>query len=243
VLTLNIGSAAAPRAASIDTWLADQRADVIVLTETSGGDGTQVLRAGLESRGYAVHGVTPRGDRGALVASKLAVVESIDTCLDVSLPHRACGVMLDTDPQIAVFGVYVPSRDRSTIKVERKRAFIDSLLTGLRALPDDVRSRCLLVGDYNVVSRDHDPPKRGYFPYEYAMLEELDAMNLRAAHELLGAPHPHSWIGRTGAGYLYDYVHVGEALHRQLRSCHYLHEVREQRLSDHAAVRATWRLG
>ncbi|WP_163508367.1 hypothetical protein [Fodinicola acaciae] len=49
----------------------------------------------------------------------------------------------------------------------------------------------------------------------------------------------YSWIGRTNDGYRYDYFHVGAALSDRIASCAYLHETREQRLTDHAAVTLT----
>ena len=53
-----------------------------------------------------------------------------------------------------------------------------------------------------------------------------------------GAPNEqaYSWIGRTGDGYRYDYFHVGRALAERIQACLYLHETRERKLTDHAAV-------
>ena len=50
----------------------------------------------------------------------------------------------------------------------------------------------LLVGDYNVVSRAHEPRLPGFFAYEYAMHDELERIGFAAAHELCG-----SFISRT----------------------------------------------
>jgi exodeoxyribonuclease III len=46
----------------------------------------------------------------------------------------------------------------------------------------------------------------------------------------------HSWIGRKGAGYRYDYAFVSAGLVPYLVDCEYVHEPRELGLSDHAAV-------
>jgi exodeoxyribonuclease-3 len=160
--------------------------------------------------------------------------------LDVTLPWRTVGVILDTCPELAVVGVYVPSRDRSPAKIARKRAFISSFLQGLRALPAKLRKHLLIAGDYNVISRRHDPPRKGYFSYEYAMHEVLEDLGFAAAHELGGdGHHPYSWVGRTGDGYLYDYVHLSGGLHSRLDACEYVQDTRYRRLSDHAAVAFT----
>ena len=158
------------------------------------------------------------------MATRVPVIEALDRQLGVTLPWRAAGVVLNTAPRVGLVGVYVPSRDRSDVKVARKEAFIASLLDGLGALPQDMRSHLLLVGDYNVVRRDHEPRITGHFPYEYAMHDRLEAFGFSPAHEILGRiEQQHSWIGRTGNGYLYDYVHVGTQLHARVQRSAYLH--------------------
>jgi len=52
----------------------------------------------------------------------------------------------------------------------------------------------------------------------------------------------HSWIGRSGNGYRFDYFHVGPALVDSIAGCSYLHEPRELKLTDHAAAVLTLRI-
>lgn len=167
----------------------------------------------------------------------------ICSSLDVTLPWRTAGILLDTSPVLAVIGVYVPSRDRSPAKITRKENFINSFLSALTGLPRQIRESLVIAGDYNVVSRRHNPARKGYFTYEYEMHETLENLGLTAAHELHdNGLHPYSWIGHTGDGYLYDYVHIAGALRSRISTCEYLHATREQRLSDHAAVAFSCRL-
>lgn len=238
-LTLNIGAASTRRATAILEWLSRREDDVVALTETSAGHGTALLADGLAERGYrtraAAWGATR--DRGVLLAVRASAGEVLDDDLSVTLPWRTAGLVLTTSPQIAFLAVYVPSRDRSDIKIERKRAFIRSLLEGLAGLPDDLRARVVILGDYNTVSRRHRPKLPGFLAFEYGLHDELAALGFAAAHELAGAAAtPASWIGRTGTRYLYDYAHVGRSLHARTMSCEYLHETRDLGLSDHAAV-------
>jgi exodeoxyribonuclease-3 len=237
LLTFNISVAAEPRAGRILRWLRRRRDDVIVLSETNDGPGTRLLRAGLEGGGYKTFATVDGRERGVVIATLLPVRGTLGD-VSVTLPCRAQGIVLDTSPQLAVLGVYVPSRDRSPEKVERKERFISSLLESIEALPGPLRRNLLLLGDYNAVARHHDPALPGFFPYEYDFHDELAHLGLGAAHEVkpYGAAHPHSWIGRTGIGYLYDYAHLGEGLEPRLQRCQYLHGPRQQRLSDHAAL-------
>jgi len=160
------------------------------------------------------------------------------------LPWRIAAVRLAIEPSVTVLGIYVPSRDRSPAKVARKQKFIRSFLQSLAGLPPRTRRSLVIAGDYNVVSRRHMPPRPGFFPYEYEMHETLEELGFVSSHEIISRrKHPHSWIGRTGDGYLYDYIHVGEALQDRLDLCRYVDVTRARRLSDHLAVAASWRLG
>jgi exodeoxyribonuclease-3 len=244
LLTFNIGAAAPARAGAILRWLGSRSDDMIVLTETSGGAGTELLADGLRSRGFAVRCTHEPGERGVLLATRIPIARDFADAFAVTLPCRTSAVVLDTRPkQIALVGVYVPSRDRSDVKVARKEAFISSFLASLRDLPSAQRERLVVVGDYNTVARRHAPRLPGFFPWEYALHDRLEEIGLRAAHELRPRrAQPHSWIGRTGLRYLYDYVHVGGRLHEAVERCEYLHGPRERRLSDHAAVAVRLRI-
>jgi exodeoxyribonuclease-3 len=236
-VTLNIGVAASPRAARILKWLARRADDVVVLTETNGGDGSKALINGMLERGYIIQATPTGSDRGVVVASRVPVVKAIEQFGAVTLPWRVGAITLDTEPRVNVVGVYVPSRDRSAFKVARKREFIASFMDSVRALTTPVRQRLLIVGDLNVIPRRHQPRYGTFFPYEYAMHDQLEDLGFAAAHDLRSRrAHPHSWIGRTGNGYLYDYVHVGEGLQPHVERCMYLHAARLSGLSDHAAV-------
>lgn len=210
---------------------------MVVLTETSPGPGTALLGDGLRISGYEVYGDCAQGDRGVIVAARPPVEHDVRCKQAITLPSRAVCVGLPLDPPLAVLGLYVPSRDRSPAKVERKSAFLESLLGFLGQLPAAQRDSLLLVGDFNVVSRAHEPPLRGYFDFEYGLFETLEEFGFRAAHELRPRQaFPHSWIGRNGAGYLYDYVFAGAALRDRIARCTYMHGPRQTGLTDHAGL-------
>jgi exodeoxyribonuclease III len=237
VTTLNVGAAAPVRAQALLSWLRRRGSDVLVLSETSSGPGTDLLAAGLRDSGYQVVGACDLRDRGVLIAARGAVLERSVVSAAVTLPSRAVCVELGGSTPLNIMGVYVPSRDRSPAKIKRKREFIRSLLSCLESMKPEVRDSLLIVGDFNVVPRHHDPPLRGYFQFEYEFFDSLQNLGFALAHELRpSASFPHSWIGRTGTGYLYDYIFVGGALRDTITKCQYLHGPRETRLTDHAAV-------
>jgi exodeoxyribonuclease-3 len=185
-----------------------------------------------------VHTPDASGDRGTAIVSRVRVAEALaEPFAGVSIPGRVAAVTLDTAPSVAVLGVYVPSRDRSADKTEKKQRFIGSLLAALDDLPDELRDRLAIGGDYNVIARTHQPLHPGFLPFEFGMLEALETHGFVDAHEQCApGEQAYSWIGRTGDAYRYDYFHVGRGLAERIDGCMYLHETREQRLTDHAAV-------
>ncbi len=241
VLTLNVQAAALPRAGRLAAWLETRDDHIVVLTETSNGPGTAHLLDGSRSAGLTVaHSRSPDGDRGCAIISRLPTTARPDLLGGVSLPGRALAVTIDAEPAVTVVGLYVPSSDRAPDKVTKKRAFLSSVLDALRSMGDRQRAHLLLAGDYNVISRDHQPRYPGFLPFEYDFLDALTQLGLTDAHQRL---HPgvqaHSWIGRGGNGYRFDYLHTGAALTTHLAACDYLHQPREQKLTDHAAVAAS----
>ncbi|GAA0399217.1 hypothetical protein Acor_21520 [Acrocarpospora corrugata] len=173
------------------------------------------------------------------VEPALAAGQGRPPALDqVSIPGRVAVAVLDTDPRTWFLSVYVPSRDRGADKTTRKEMFVGSLLKLLAELPAGPHDHLVIGGDYNVIPADHDPLHPGFLPFEFGLLDTLHARGFVDAHRHC-APgvQAYSWIGRTGAGYRYDYFHVGSALSGRIQACEYLHEPRELGLTDHAAVR------
>ncbi|MDG4793074.1 endonuclease/exonuclease/phosphatase family protein [Micromonospora sp. WMMD1082] len=244
ILTVNIQATSRRRAEPLLRWLADRPEHVLLLTETSNGDGTAYLLDHFRRAGCHVHHPTLDKDRGAALISRMPVTIRPDIAARLSIPGRAVAATIHTNPAVTVLGIYVPSSDRAPAKVERKRAFLASLTDTLNHLPADERAHLVLGGDYNVITRDHQPPYPGvWLPFEYALFDALTAVGLTDAHHHLtpGIPH-HSWYGRAGNGYRFDYLHVGTALRDRLHSGSYLQEPRDQRLTDHAAVTLTLNL-
>ncbi len=244
VLTLNVQAAALPRARRLLAWLDARDDSLIILTETSNGPGTTYLLEQCRAAGlHVIHTPSPDGDRGCAIVSRLPTTARPDLIAGITLPGRAVAVTVNTDPAITVLGLYVPSSDRAPTKVAKKRTFLTSVVDGLRGLTADQRAHSIIGGDYNVISRDHQPRYPGFLSFEYEFLDALEQLDLADAHQRLHpATQAHSWIGRRGNGYRFDYLHTGAALTPYLASCNYLHYPREHQLSDHAAVTATLRL-
>jgi exodeoxyribonuclease-3 len=244
LITVNVGAPSLDRAQRQLRWLAARPEDVLVLTETKAIAGSQFLADAFTAAGYAVtfpdHAP---GELGVMIVSKLATrPDPLGAALDY-LPARAAGVVVDTtDGPLRIVGAYVPSRDASADKTERKKTWIQRFSHALDATADD--APLLLLGDLNVLEPTHTPPHRGQFaPFEYAFYTDLT--NRHDLLDLFRHLHPdrveHSWARQPELGYRYDHAHGSRVLAERLTACEYVHETREvgpdsSRLTDHSGL-------
>jgi exodeoxyribonuclease-3 len=96
----------------------------------------------------------------------------------------------------------------------------------------------ILLGDLNILEPDHRPHYPFFAPFEYNFYRALtgDHGLIDAYRQLQPDQVEHSWVGRTGDGYRYDHAVCSPALRRRLAACHYLHQPRHDRISDHSAL-------
>ncbi|OMI33551.1 endonuclease/exonuclease/phosphatase [Streptomyces sparsogenes] len=237
VLTFNLNNPGRERAERQLEYLATRPEPVLVLTETADSVGCDLLETKFRAAGYEVVFPRPpvRGERGAMIVSRLAARSGLPGLS--YLPHRAVSVTVDTEEgPVDIVGLYVPSRDASPAKTERKTRFLDACSA---ELPSGAVGARLILGDFNVLEPTHIPRYRFFKPFEYRFYGWFAETGYVDAFRTL---HPdaleYSWVGRTGDGYRYDHAHVSARLATRLRCCSYIHEVRTgpDRLTDHSAL-------
>lgn len=236
VLTFNLNNPSPERAERQLAWLAARPEHVLVLTESVASKGCRLLAERFTAAGYAVDfPEPPAGERGVMIVSRLPLVGS-PPCAVGYLPHRVPAVTVKTaDGPLDVIGLYVPSRDATPAKTERKRRFLAACRAGFP--PDGAPPARLVLGDFNLLEPTHQPHYRFFQPFEYAFYMWLGDVGYRDAFRLL---HPtaaeYSWVGRTGDGYRYDHAFTSASLVDQVTECAYVHEPRIERLTDHSAL-------
>ncbi|WP_237773944.1 endonuclease/exonuclease/phosphatase family protein [Actinosynnema sp. ALI-1.44] len=161
VMTVNVGAPSLDRAQQQLRWLAARREDVLVLTETKATPGSKFLAEAFAATNHAV--VFPEhapGELGVMIVSRLHITpDPLNTQMSY-LPARAAGVIVDTTTgPVRVIGAYVPSRDSSLAKTERKKTWIQHLHQALNQTASD--APLLLIGDLNVIEPTHTPSHRG----------------------------------------------------------------------------------
>ncbi|MFD9701549.1 endonuclease/exonuclease/phosphatase family protein [Lentzea sp. NPDC059081] len=243
LLTVNVGAPSLDRAQRQLRWLAARPEEVLVLTETKATAGSEFLAQAFSSAGYSVtFPEHSKGELGVMIVSKLATeLDPLGAALDY-LPARAAGVVVDTDSgPLRIVGAYVPSRDASVEKTERKKTWIDRFHTALDRTASN--APLLLLGDLNVLEPGHQPAHRGQFAqFEYAFYDALTERHRLT--DLFRTLHPqlveHSWARRPELGYRYDHAHGSPALVEHLLNCDYVHETRKNadgsRLTDHSGL-------
>jgi len=239
--TLNISGPSVARAQQLALFLAELDADVVVLTETRDNEGTRTLLNWCRSEGYLVTGALPASsrERGVAVARRVGSA-SAPVAVEIDLPHRLVIDDLGEDLSLTLVAAYVPSRDASAPKVERKRRFLRQMARTLQGFAAD--QRVVLMGDLNVISRSHLPKYSAFKAWEYDALEQIaDAGFTDVYADLNPEVQVYSWIGRTGLGYRYDYAFVSPGLMDVVESCEYIQEPRKRGITDHAAVVLTMR--
>lgn len=244
LLTVNVGAPSLDRAQRQLRWLAGRDDDVLVLTETKASAGSRHLLDAFTAAGYAVcfpdHAP---GDLGVMIVSKPACTPDPLGAAMAYLPARVAAIVVETsEGPLRIAGAYVPSRDSSLDKTERKKTWIQQFQAALGQTASDVPF--LLLGDLNVLEPSHQPAHPGQFaPFEYAFYT-----GLTRAHGLLDLYrhlHPdrveHSWARQAHLGYRYDHAHGSRVLIQHLDACEYVHDARATqpdgtRLTDHSGL-------
>jgi exodeoxyribonuclease-3 len=235
----NIGNPSAKKAAKQAEWLRKRPEDVFVLTEAKLSEGCLLLERYFQAYGYnVIFQKLDKKEFAVIIISKLQLIPSNFSVYVDYLQTRVASVKLTfSSGEIEVIGVYVPSRDSSSEKTERKKRFLKSLIDALEKAPrSDMRIFC---GDFNILEPNHIPHYQFFEEWEYDFYRNLTKYQLKDAFRYL---HPfiqeYSWVGHTGDGYRYDHCFVSENLLPSVKSCYYFHETRGEKLklSDHSAL-------
>lgn len=242
VFCWNVGNPSLKRAEQQAVWLRKQPADILVLTECKDSEGCAFLeRYFLAYRYYVAFPKPQDKEYGVLIASRHAIVTSLFSGYVDYIRSRAVSIVLPDFHNTEVIGVYIPSRNASIEKKQRKSRFIDSLLHALEAAPNSPNR--ILCGDLNILEPEHVPHYGVYEPWEYGFYKSLPDYGLfDVFRHFSPMAQEYSWVGRYGAGYRYDHCFLSASLLPNAIDCQYMHEPRFQKLSDHSALvtRLSW---
>jgi exodeoxyribonuclease-3 len=239
VFCWNVGNPSIERAGRQALWLRKQPADVIVLTECKQSKGCDFLKKYFEAFGYNVAFPIPdENEYGVLILSRHPIKLSEFSNNIGYLSSRLISIFVETSypPNVLeIIGTYVPSRDSSLEKKDKKRRFLNHLTSAFKE--NGLSRNRLFCGDFNILEPSHIPHYPIFEDWEYDFYSSLSNYRLHDAFRHLNPTlQEFSWVGRTGDGYRYDHCFVSTDLLPMIHGCYYLHEPRLERLSDHSAL-------
>lgn len=257
VMTLNIGNPSLQRVQKQISWLESRDEDVFVLTETKLSEGCSYLEEYFGEVGFTLfdYGNAPKfyvsfpksstGDLGVMILSRFPILQS-NTCFDKNDPFfsRLIDVVIDFyGKKVGIMGLYVPSRDASPEKIERKKKFAIHYLSYLKQISATSDYPYIICGDMNILEKNHIPHYRNFLKWEYDFYDRFRHFGYVDAFRLL---HPsvneYSWVGRTNDGYRYDHCFLSTEIAKSLIKCDYIHETRKIPITDHSAMTVTLEL-
>lgn len=246
VLTLNIGNPSLDRAKKQVEWLKKRPEDIFILTETKNSLGCNYIADFFS--GYTTDFLcqqenmfvsfpkSPSREYGVMCISRFPIKKSITPFPKNSqfycrhLGNDICigNIVLNT------VGLYVPSRDQSPEKINRKRVFLKESFAYIQNIENVYTIIC---GDFNILDRNHFPHYSFFRDWEYQFYDNLTQYGyVDAFKHCYPKVNEYSWVGKTNDGYRYDYCFVSTSLTNSITKCEYLHETRICRLSDHSAL-------
>lgn len=233
----NIGNPSLERAGRQAEWLRKKEVDLFVLTECKRSEGCLFLERYFQAYGYNV--IFPKPEEkefGVMIISKHPLKYSDFSSYVDYLNSRVAAVKLShSEKEFEVIGIYVPSRDSSPEKKEKKKHFLNSLQQALEKAP--IPPYRIFCGDFNILEPEHIPHYSIFEDWEYNFYRNLQKFQFRDAFRYLNPKvREYSWVGRTGDGYRYDHCFLSANLLPLTQNCYYFHEPREIKLSDHSAL-------
>ena len=225
ILSWNIRQGGGKRIAAISRRLASLQAEVICLSEFRNNASGQKLRSLLVGQGYRYQVVSAAAQdaNSVLIASRQACDGILHASSDPVYGHALVSAHFSA---FRVFSVYFPHKKKHQLF---DYLLDDALLTGLPAV---------IVGDYNSGINHIDQKGRSFW-YEDDMLRFSSLDYHDAFRHLNGDVREYSWYSHQDNGYRYDHTYVHGDLLPVVADCIYLHEWREEGLSDHSPMLLT----
>lgn len=222
ILSWNIQQGGGSRTHAIALKLIAYNPMVIVLSEFRNNPNGLALRKKLMDYNYFHQYVTaaPSDKNSVLIASKYPANSILyNDNKDLAFPNNVIAVDLGS---FHLFGLYMPHK--------KKHKLFELLLEEIKT-----KQPAIVVGDYNTGINHVDQVKDSFW-YQAQMKKFQEAGMEDAFRHLHGKVKEYSWYSHQKNGYRYDHSYVSKDLLPVVKSCFYLHEWREDKLSDHSPM-------
>lgn len=221
ILSWNIRQGGGTRSDSIASILIKDNSDVIILSEFQNNTSGQLIRIKLMMNGYYFQ--SPSTDdsekNGVLIATK----KPCSFLLDTDTKDFPESVVLCTLNNYFIYGVYLPHK--------KKHCRLEYIMEKLKSFPYP----SILAGDFNTgFNRIDQVGDSFWYQEQLRSLNKLDIID--AWRSIHGNKKEYSWFSHQQNGYRYDHTWISKPLESCIKECYYLHEWREEGLSDHSPM-------
>ena len=221
IISWNIRQGGGTRINSICNNLIKSDEAVIILSEYRNNASGMKIRNSLLKAGYRYQNVTAaKADvNSAAIFSKIPCNQILYPNADEDFPHN---ILCSEFEALKVYGMYLPHK--------KKHKLFDFILNEV-----DDEKPCILAGDFNT-GKNYIDQKGNSFWYTDKM-EALEKKGYADAfRHINGDVKEYSWYSHQGNGFRYDHTYVHSNLLPITKACYYIHEWRENKLSDHSPM-------
>ncbi len=221
IVSWNIQQGGGRRTYPIIQSLIDSQSHIIVLSEFRNNASGKLIKANLQKANYNFQYTTEASANrnSVFIASKIEGKPRYFRSFDPNFPDNIKAEDFDA---FTIYGMYLPHK--------KKHILFDLLIEEAQSsLP------CIMVGDFNTGKNLIDQKKSSFWYTD--KLNKLESVGMYDAFRRIhGGLREYSWYSHQGNGYRYDHTYVSELLLPVISECHYIHEWRENGLSDHSPM-------
>ncbi len=246
ILTLNIENPSLERVKKLIGWVKNRSEDVFVFTETKNSKGCNYLEEYFktnktnlfseETKYYVLFPKPVDNNYGVMCISKFPLTLGVSPfSKNDSFYSRYLNFNIKKENKIIhILGLYVPSRDQTEEKIQRKKRFLEQVQIEILKEKNNISIVC---GDLNIISKTHIPYYKFFQNWEYDFYDHLINNEFLDAYSYFNPnKKEYSWVGRTNNGYRYDYFFVAKRILGSCIHCYFDHSTRYTKLSDHSAI-------
>ncbi len=221
ILSWNIRQGAGNRTVKIAQFIIRSGASIVQLSEYRNNKNGVQLRTHLLRAGYRFQFITaaPGSENSVFIASTLAADLTLSP---LPLEHRHKYIEVDFGA-FRIMGLYMPHK-----KQHKLFHLIEDRI-------NQSANPAMVMGDLNT-GKNYVDQKGDSFWYTEEFNQLLSNRFADAFRHFYPKKSDYSWYSHQGNGYRYDHILVDQRLLPIIVDCYYLHEAREQGLSDHSAM-------
>jgi exodeoxyribonuclease III len=222
IISWNIQQGGGSRTLLISNALVNGNFDIIVLSEFKNNENGRKIQEILAKSGfhYQINTKAFSDENSVIIASKHKGEGQLYENADPIFTNNIATAKFSA---FNLMGVYLPHKKKHNLL-----HFITNEIS-----KSDVPF--IVVGDYNIGHNFIDQ-KGDSFWYQ-AELQAFEKTGMVDTFRLKnGKAEEYSWFSHQGNGFRYDHTYVHESLTPIVKNCYYLHEWRQNKLSDHSPM-------